>query len=122
MKKMNLDALLPSSRARRTRMTMLVPAAILASLLVGVPTVFLSSGGTQKATPVQNVGKQTSLAPYVSQAVAFMETKPLGEIKQEPLSREEFEKIESKKEEIEKNIQNVKSVKRPIDPNKTGKF
>ena len=124
MKKMHLDGLLPSAAARRTRMAMLIPAAILGSLLVGVPTVFLSSGGTQKApaSGSQNVGKQSGLTPYVSQAVAFMETRPLGEIKQEPLSREEFEKIESKKEELEKNIQNVRSVKRPIDPSKTGKF
>ena len=126
MKQMHsLDGLFTSSGARRTRMGMLIPAAVLGSLLVVVPTVFLSSGGTQKVTiqsGSQNVGKPGSLTPYVSQAVAFTETKPLGQVKPEPLSREEFEKIESKKEELEKNINNVRSVKRPIDPNKTGKF
>jgi hypothetical protein len=130
MKRMQLsDGLLlgrPSytQSGRSRRFAMLITAAILCTLSITVPTVFLSSGGTQKPSGAagQSVGQPSSLAPYVSQAVGFAQTKPLGEIKVEPLSHEAFEKIESKKEELEKNLNNVRRVKAPVDPNATGKF
>jgi hypothetical protein len=103
---------------------MLITAAILCTFSITVPTVFLSSGVTQKSSGAagQSIGKPLGLVPYLSQAVGFAQTKPLGEIKVEPLSREAFEKIESKKEELEKNLTNVRRVKPPVDPNATGKF
>ena len=108
--------------ARRRRTAMLIPAAVVCSLLIIVPTAFLSSGWTQKVAPGPGLGKPSGITPYVSQAVAFAETKPLGEIKPEALTREELEKIESKGEEREKNIQNILRVKAPINPNAIGKF
>jgi hypothetical protein len=109
----------PSLYGKRTiRILSLAIVAIAASLFVIAPTIFVASGNMQKGTasPIPG-GKATGLTPTWSTAVGFLETPELREVKTEPLTREQWEKLESVREEKEKNEENTRRLKIP-----NGKF
>jgi len=115
----------PLSAQRKARFAVLALAALVCSLLVAVPTVFVASGSMQKgviAPPAGGGGKSTELVPSWQQAVNFAETPALRDLRPAALTPEEAEKLESVREDREKNEQNTKSVKRVPDLTATRPF
>jgi hypothetical protein len=115
------------SAPRSSRFAVLTLAVLLCSFVVAVPSVFLSSGSTQKGSaPAQGVGKSggqaTGLKPYVSQAVKFHVTPALRDVVPELVTPEQREKIEKEVGEKEKNEANSRRVKPEPDPKKTAPF
>ena len=111
------DRRLSSHSNPTIRILSLAIVAIAASLFVIAPTIFVASGNMQKGTaPIQG-GKAMGLMPTWSTAVGFLETPELREVKTEPLTREQWEKLESVREEKEKNEENTRRLKTP-----NGKF
>ena len=115
----------PVSNQRKTRLAVLALGALVCSLLIAVPTVFVASGNMQKGLPAPSPGgggKSTGYVPSWQQAVNFAETPALRDLQPEPLSPEQAEKLESIREEREKNEENTKRVKPPQDTSKTQPF
>src|SRR5215216_7247331 len=94
------------------------------SLLLILPTAFLSGGAVQgqKGDPVKGTETHMKLVPYSSQAVAFVETPAIRDIESRQLTPEEMEKHRIRHEKQEKNTANRKSVKPALDPSKDGPF
>jgi HYR domain len=113
----------PLSAQHKTRFAVLALAAFVCSLLIAVPTVFVASGNMQKGLPSPGGGgKSTGLVPSWQQAVKFAETPALRDLKPEPLTPEQAEKLESIREDREKNEENTRRVKPDQDPTKTQPF
>ena len=125
-----LDRRLQSlSAPRKTRFAVLYLAALLCTIFIAVPTVFVATGNTQKgAAPPASQGKgispgaQTGLTPSFSRAVAVVQTPAVRDIKFEQLTEEQIEKIKSDRAERAKNEANTKKVKGDVLPNKTANF
>jgi hypothetical protein len=117
-----------SSRRSKAGFGLVALTVFVSSLFLLVPTVFQTGVSAQKGGiggGAQEVkGKETNpkLVPHSSQAVGFAVTPASRDIKPEPLTPEEMEKFNNHRSEREKNPSNVKSVKPPIDPKKTGPF
>jgi HYR domain-containing protein/carboxypeptidase family protein len=104
---------LSNSSLRNKRNRVLALAVFVCALCVIVPTVFLS-GPIQKGStaPVQGkVGASLGLKPTFSQAVAFVETPAVRDLRVEPLSPEAVQKIQSTRLDREKNEENSERVK-----------
>ena len=112
-----------ASVPRKTRFTLLTLAALGCCIFIAVPTVLVATGTMQKGPsgPIQG-GKATGLTPTWSQPERFAETPALRDIKTEPLSPEQWAKLEAVKEDKEKNEQNTRLVKKAQDPKKTAPF
>jgi len=111
------------SAPRKARLAVLTLAVLVCSFLIAVPTVFVASATMQKkpSGPIQG-GKSTGLTPTWSQAERFVETAALRDIKGEPLTPEQSEKLEAVKEDKEKNEENTRRVKPEQDRSKTAPF
>src|SRR5215212_6715019 len=86
---------------------------LVCSLLLILPTAFLSGGAVQgqKGDPVKVPELHSKLVPYSSQAVNFAETPTLGSVQPVPLSPEQMEKFRITQEQKQKNPSNSKRVK-----------
>ena len=62
------------------------------------------------------------LVPYSAPAVAFIETPAVRDLKSEPPSRAQVEKLREAREDKEKNVTNVRRVKPEADPSMTAPF
>ncbi len=106
--------------APRKRFAVLAIAAFVCAIFIAVPTVFVATGTMQKGSsgPIQG-GKASGLTPTWSQAERFAETPALRDLKPEPLTPEQAAKLESIREDKEKNEENTRRVKPDQDPKKT---
>jgi hypothetical protein len=117
------------SAPRKTRLAVLGLAALLCTVVIAVPTVFVATGNTQKgAAPAASQGKgigpgvQTGLTPSFSRAVAVIDTPAVRDLKPDELTDEQIEKIKNDRAERAKNEANTKKVKGDVLPNKTANF
>jgi hypothetical protein len=98
---------------------------LVCSLLLILPTAFLSGGAVQgqkgDPAPVKIPETHSKLVPFSAQAVAFVETQTLGSLEAVPLTPEEMEKFRISQEDKEKNETNVIRVKQS-GLSKTGTF
>src|SRR5215216_4389597 len=100
-----LKRLRPSSISslHRTRLG-LAAFLFVCSLLLILPTAFLSGGAVQgqKGDPVKVPEQRSKLVPYSSQAVGFAESPAVRDIQPRVLTPEEMEKFKIRSERQEK--------------------
>src|SRR5215216_5812631 len=94
------------------------------SLLLILPTAFLSGGAVQgqKGDPVKVPEQRSKLVPYSSQAVGFAESPAVRDIQPRVLTPEEMEKFKIRSERQEKNSSNRRNFKPVSDPGKGSPF
>jgi hypothetical protein len=114
----------PTSSPRKVRFAVVALAALACSLFIALPTVFLASWHVQKSSPIspqQGRYPEKPFVPYVSEAVAFVRTRPVSELRPEPFTPEQAEKFAKERGDREKNAENSERVKE-ADGTKTAPF